>query len=89
MSVTLLNSPPHPPTSRSPEHPASGEIARIRVDKATARAMQERLTEACRPDYMRRIARLGIAETPIKGRCIELWAFRETSEESFEEWAMR
>jgi len=31
---------------------------------------------------------LGIAETPIKGRRIELWGFQETSEESFEERLM-
>jgi hypothetical protein len=47
---------------------------------------------------MRRISRtdsssadmpgLGIAETPIKGRRIELWGFQETSEESFEELLM-
>ncbi|KAI0274022.1 hypothetical protein BGY98DRAFT_997204, partial [Russula aff. rugulosa BPL654] len=96
MQKALSNSPPHPPTSPSPDRPAGGEIARIRADEATARAAQERLTEARRPDYMRRIARgdpqssadmpgLGIAETPIKGRRIELWGFQETSEESFEE----
>jgi hypothetical protein len=96
MQKALSDSPPHPPTSPSPERPAGGEIARIRADEATARAAQERLTEARRPDYMRRIARgdrtdmpgLGIAETPIKGRRIELWGFQETSEESFEERLM-
>ena len=31
---------------------------------------------------------LGIAETPVKGRRIELWGFQETSEESFEERLM-
>ena len=31
---------------------------------------------------------LGITETPIKGRRIELWGFQETSEESFEERLM-
>lgn len=99
MQKALSNSPPHPPTSPSPERPAGGEIARIRADEASARAAQERLSEARRPDYMRRIARgdpqssadmpgLGIAETPIKGRRIELWGFQETSEESFEERLM-
>ena len=99
MQKALSNSPLHSPTSPSPERPAGGEIARIRADEATARAAQERLTEARRPDYMRRIARgdlqssadmpgLGIAETPIKGRRIELWGFQETSEESFEERLM-
>ncbi|KAI0283851.1 hypothetical protein BC826DRAFT_973571 [Russula brevipes] len=90
-----LPTSPHPPPAR----PAGGEIARIRADEASARAAQERLTEARRPDYMKRIARgdgqdsadvpgLGIAETPIKGRRIELWGFQETSEESFEERLM-
>jgi PHD-finger len=99
MQNALSTSPPHPPTSPSPERPVGGEIARIRADEASARAAQERLTEARRPDYMRRIARgdpqgstdipgLGIAETPIKGRRIELWGFQETSEESFEERLM-
>jgi len=99
MQKALSNSPPHPPASPSPERPAGGEIARIRADEASARAAQERLTEARRPEYMRRIARgdpqsgtdkpgLGIAETPIKGRRIELWGFQETSEESFEERLM-
>ncbi len=99
MQNALSNSPPHPPTSPSSERPAGGEIARIRADEASARAAQERLTEARRPDYMKRITRgdpqsnmdmpgLGIAETPIKGRRIELWGFQETSEESFEERLM-
>src|SRR5258708_1498667 len=99
MQNALSNSPPHPPTSPSPERPAGGEIARIRADEASARAAQERLTEARRPDYMKRITRgdpqsnmdmpgLGIAETPIKGRRIELWGFQETSEASFEERLM-
>jgi PHD-finger len=90
---------PHRPTSPSPTRPAGGEIARIRADEASARAAQQRLTEARRPDYMRRISRgeapnstempgLGIAETPVKGRRIELWGFQETSEESFEERLM-
>lgn len=92
-------SPPHPSTLLSPPRPAGGEIARIRADEASARAAQERLTEARRPDYMRRISRgdaqsstdfpgVGIAETPVKGRRIELWRFQETSEESFEERLM-
>jgi PHD-finger len=79
--------------------PAGGEITRIRADEAAARAAQERLAEARRPDYLKRISRgdaqsstdmpgLGIAETPVKGRRIELWGFQETSEESFEERLM-
>ena len=101
MQKALPTSPPHPPASPSPTRPAGGEIARIRADEASARAAQQRLTEARRPDYMRRISRgdapnsnsmdvagLGIAETPVKGRRIELWGFQETSEESFEERLM-
>ena len=90
MQNTLLNTPPHPPMSPSPERPAGGEIARIRTDEACARAAHERLAEGRRPDYMRRIARGDtqcsagrvIAETPIKGRHIGLWGFQETSEET-------
>jgi hypothetical protein len=90
---------PTQPTS-PPTRPAGGEIARIRADEASARAAQQRLAEARRPDYLRRISRgnahnspedmpgLGIAETPVKGRRIELWGFQETSEESFEERLM-
>jgi PHD-finger len=99
MQKASSTSPPNPPTSPSPARLAGGEIARIRADEAAARAAQERLAEARRPDYMKRISRadaqsstdipgLGIAETPIKGRRIELWGFQETSEESFEERLM-
>lgn len=99
MQQAHSTSPPHPPTSPSPVRPAGGEIARIRADEASSRAAQERLAEARRPAYMKRISRgdgqsstdmpgLGIAETPVKGRRIELWGFQETSEESFEERLM-
>ncbi|KAI0262476.1 hypothetical protein BC834DRAFT_389859 [Gloeopeniophorella convolvens] len=97
------NSSPRPPPSPTPIRTAGGEIARIRADEASARATQQRLTEARRPEYLRRVSRadaasgggsadtmpgLGIAETPVKGRRIELWGFQETSEESFEERLM-
>ena len=99
MQQARSTSPPRPPTSPSPVRPAGGEIARIRADEASARATQERLAEARRPEYMKRTSRgdgqsstdvpaLGIAETPVKGRRIELWGFQETSEESFEERLM-
>lgn len=95
-------SPTPPPPLRhfspSPARPPGGEIARIRADEASARVAQQRLTESRRPDYMRRVSRadvssadmpgLVIAETPVKGRRIELWGFQETSEESFEELLM-
>ena len=95
MQHARSTSPPRPPTSPSPVRPAGGEIARIRADEASSRAAQERLAEARRPEYLKRISRgdgqsstdmlgLGIAETPVKGRRIELWGFQETSEESFE-----
>ncbi|KAH9075577.1 hypothetical protein EDB83DRAFT_2350991 [Lactarius deliciosus] len=87
--------PPLRPSSPSPTRPPG---ARIKEDEASARAAQQRLMESRRPDYMRRISRvdapsadmpgLGIAETPVKGRRIELWGFQETSEESFEELLM-
>jgi hypothetical protein len=90
--------PPLRPPSPSPARPPGGGIARIRADEASARSAQQRLAESRRPDYLRRISRadassadmpgLGIAETPIKGRRIELWGFQETSEESFEELLM-
>ncbi len=90
--------PPLHPSSPSPARPPGGRVARIREDEASARVAQQRLAESRRPDYMRRISRadapsadmpgLGIAETPVKGRRIELWGFRETSEESFEELLM-
>lgn len=99
MQQARSTSPPHPPSSPSPVRPAGGEIARIRADEASSRAAQERLAEARRPEYMKRTLRgdgqsstdmlgLGIAETPVKGRRIELWGFQETSEESFEERLM-
>ncbi|KAI9510697.1 hypothetical protein F5148DRAFT_1177244 [Russula earlei] len=99
MQNALSTSPPHLPTSQSPVRTVGGEIAHIWADEPSARVAQERLTEARRPDYMRRITRedaqsrtnvpgLGIAETPVKGRRIELWGFQESSEESFEERLM-
>ncbi|KAI0297505.1 hypothetical protein B0F90DRAFT_1819250 [Multifurca ochricompacta] len=91
--------PPRRPTSPSPARPSGAEIDRIQADDASTCAVQQRWAEAQRPDYMRRITRsdehksadmpgLGIAETPVKGRRIELWGFQETSEESFEERLM-
>src|SRR6266404_2331931 len=96
--VSSSSPPPLRPTSPSPTRLPGGEIARIRADEASARAEQQRLSESRRPDYLRRISRadtsstdvpgLVIAETPVKGRRIELWGFQETSEESFEERLM-
>ncbi|KAF8261003.1 hypothetical protein EI94DRAFT_839225 [Lactarius quietus] len=89
--------PPLRPSSPSPARPSGSGIARIRAEEASARVAQQRFMESRRPDYMRRVSRtdastdmpgLGIAETPIKGRRIELWGFQETSEESFEELLM-
>ncbi|KAI0028080.1 hypothetical protein K488DRAFT_74048 [Vararia minispora EC-137] len=71
---------------------AGGELDRIRA----ARAMMQQETESRRPEYLHRnslsIAAVGpnagIAESPMKGRRIELFGFTETSEESFEERLM-
>ncbi|THH17195.1 hypothetical protein EW146_g3574 [Bondarzewia mesenterica] len=79
-----------------PERPAGGEIDRIRAEQARALASRKLETEARRPEYLRRAKRalptedlgLGITETPIKGRRLELWGIHETSEESFEERLM-
>ena len=98
MHKASTSPPPPRPSSPSPARPSGSGIARLRADEASARAAQQRLMESRRPDYLRRISRvevpsadmpgLGIAETPIKGRRIELWGFQETSEESFEELLM-
>lgn len=86
------------------DRPPGGEIDRIRAEHARALAAQMRESEARRPEYLRRARRtlppadaaaassadpgLGITETPVRGRRLELWGIHETSEESFEERLM-
>ncbi|KAI0056778.1 hypothetical protein BV25DRAFT_1831871 [Artomyces pyxidatus] len=80
----------------APTRPPGGEIERIRMERARALASQQQENEARRPEYLRRTTKrpletetgFGIAESPMKGRRIELWGIQETSEESFEERLM-
>ncbi|KAI0043625.1 hypothetical protein FA95DRAFT_1681774 [Auriscalpium vulgare] len=97
-TVESGRAPSDPAAATASSRQPGGEIERIRADQARALDEHRNETEARRPDYLKRGKRplvpdvddvgVGVKESPMTGRRIELWGIQETSEESFEERLM-